>query len=938
VYPSSGRYIKLSMVRRTSLCFVLGLAALAASGALSSVATASLPYTQSLFSGLRWRLIGPFRGGRVNAVSGVPGEPETFYFGSVGGGLWKSTNSGRTWKPVFDSQPVASIGAIGVALSNPSIIYVGTGEADMRDSISFGNGMYKSTDAGRTWKHIGLDATRQIGRVLVDPKNPDVIFVAALGHAYGPSSDRGVYRSRDGGASWQRVLYKNDSLGAVDLALNPFDSKIIYASMWATRRPPWYIYAPSKGPGSGIFKSTDGGDTWQPLTAGLPAEGLGRIGLAVAPTNPNRVFAVVDAKEGGFFRSDDAGATWAKVSAENRLWGRGWYFGRVTVDPKNEDIVYVSNTALYKSTDAGKTWMPIKGAPGGDDYHQLWIYPDDPKRMIVASDQGAVVSVDGAETWSSWYNQPTAQLYHVAADYRFPYWVTGSQQDSGAVGTPVRSPRAEISEHEWTGLGAGGESGYTAPDPLHPEILFGGTVTRWNVVSGASRNISPERGAQGGPFRHAWTQPLVFSQADPHALYFANQYLYKTTNGGESWTQISPDLTREDPGVPSNLDEAAAADAPQGKRRGVIYTIAPSPVSASLIWVGTDDGLIQITTDDGKTWQNVTPTGLTPWSKVTMIDASHFNVDEAYAAVERHQLEDYEPYIFRTRDAGKTWQKITKGLPAGVYLQTVKEDTVRRGLLFAGTELGVFVSFDDGDTWQSLQLNLPPASMRDLAVHGDDLIVATHGRGFWVLDDITALRQINEVVAQSNAFLFKPADAVTIPPPSENGTPQPKDEPFADNPPYGAMIDYYLKSDVSEPITLEILDAMGQTIRRYSSDDKIAAPNPNTLNVATVWVVTPKPLSAAAGMHRWVWDLRSSPAGGGGERGVTGRAVGGGQRAGGGGGIGGGFAGGGFGGRGGAPAVQPGTYTVKLTVDGKSYTQPLTVKPDPRQTVPVRQD
>jgi photosystem II stability/assembly factor-like uncharacterized protein len=899
----------------------LGRSARPASGPFSSPSTPSESSGRSFFSDLRWRMIGPFRGGRVNAVSGVPGEPEAFYFGSVGGGLWKSANAGRTWTPIFDTQPVASIGAIGVSPSHPATVYIGTGEADMRDSIGFGNGMYKSADAGLTWTPIGLEGTRQIGRVLVDPKNPNVVFVAALGHAYGPGPDRGVYRSRDGGASWRKVLYKNDGLGAVDLALDPADSKIVYAAMWATRRPPWYVYAPSNGPGGGLYKSTDGGDTWQPLTAGLPAAGVGRIGLAVAPTNANRLYAVVDAKEGGFFRSDDAGATWVRVSAENRLWGRGWYFGKVTVDPKNEDIVYVSNTALYKSTDAGKTWMPIKGAPGGDDYHQLWIYPDDPKRMIAASDQGAVVTVDGAATWSSWYNQPTAQLYHVAADERIPYWVTGAQQDSGAVGTPIRSPRAELSEHDWTGLGAGGESGYTAPDPLHPEILFGGMVTRWNVVTGVSQNVSPERGgAPGGPFRHAWTQPLVFSKADPQALYFANQYLYKTMTGGANWTPISPDLTREDAGVPSNLDEAAAADAPPGRRRGVIYTIAPSPLSAPAIWIGTDDGLIRFTTDDGKTWRDVTPPGLTPWSKVTMIDASAFDVNEAYAAAERHQLEDYEPYLFRTRDGGQTWQKITKGLPAGVYLQTVKADPLKRGLLFAGTELGVFVSFDDGDSWQPLQLNLPPASMRDLAIHGDDLIVATHGRGFWVLDDITVLRQFNEAAAQSGAFLFKPADAFAFPPPSENGTPQPKDEPFAENPPFGAMIDYYLKSPEPGPVRLEILDAAGQIVRRFSSDDKIAPPNPNTLNVAAVWIAAPAPLPAAAGQHRWVWDLRSNPTAGGGPRGGGGA----------------GFAGGGPGGRGGAPIVPSGAYTVRLTVEGQTLTQPLTVKPDPRQKISAK--
>ncbi len=897
--------IRQSVLR---ICFLLGVLIAAC---VPPDVSAQQAFPQNLYSGLRWRLIGPFRGGRVNAVSGVPGKPNTFYYGSVGGGLWKSTNAGRTWNPIFDAQRTASIGAIGVAPSAPNVVYVGTGEADMRDSISFGDGMYKSTDGGSTWKHIGLDATRQIGRVIVDPRDPNVVFVAALGHAYGPSPDRGVYRSRDGGATWQKVLYKGDGVGAIDLAFELGNPRVIYAALWATRRPPWYIYAPSNGPGSGIFKSTDGGTTWQPLTAGLPIEGVGRIGIAVAAANARRVYAVVDAKDGGLYRSEDSGASWSKISSDNRIWGRGWYFGKVAVDPKNPDIVYASNTALYKSTDAGKSWTPIKGAPGGDDYHQLWIAPEDPDRMILASDQGAIVSVDGALTWSSWYNQSTAQLYHVAADSRFPYWATGAQQDSGAVGTPTRSPHAEISMHEWTGLGAGGESGYTAPDPLRPEILYGGTVTRWNNLTGASSNVSPEPPAQRNLFRHDWTQPLVFSLADPHALYYANQYVYKTTDGGNTWTQISTDLTREDPGVPSNLDAAAAADAPPGgPRRGVVYTIAPSPVRAPLIWIGTDDGYVQVTPDDGKTWQNVTPPALSSWSKVTMIDASHLDADEAYAAVERHQLEDYEPYIYRTRDAGKTWRKITSGLPAGVYVQTVKEDPVRQGLLFAGTELGVYVSFNDGDDWQSLQLNLPPVSMRDFAIHGDDLIVATHGRGFWVLDDITPLRQINATVAQADAFLFRPADAINMPPGNEYGTPLPKDEPFAENPPYGALIDYYLKSIPTGPVTLEILNAAGQTLRRFGSDDRIPPRNPDTLVYPAFWQPTPEPLPATPGMHRWIWDLRVPPAAG-----STGRGVGGGP--------------GGGGGRGGA-LVSPATYTIRLTVGGKTYTQPLVVKPDPR--------
>lgn len=867
--------------------------------------TIAQQYDTNLYSGLRWRMIGPFRAGRVNAVSGIAGQPDTFYFGSVGGGLWKSMNAGRTWTPVFDAAGAASIGAIAVAPSNPNVIYVGTGEPDMRDSIQFGDGMYKSADAGKTWKQIGLESTRQIGRIIVDPKNPNVVFVAALGHAYGSNPDRGVYRSRDGGATWQKVLFKNDDLGAIDLAFDPTNSQIVYATLWNVRRPPWFIYTPANGPGAGIFKSVDGGTTWKEISEGIPAEGRGHIGIAVAPANRNRIYAAVDAKEGGVFRSDDAGATWTRLSADKRLWDRGWYFEKVTVDPKNADIVYVMNTSVYRSTDAGKTWIAIKGAPGGDDYHQLWINPDDPKRMVLASDQGGIVSVDGAVTWSSWYNQPTAQIYHVAADYRFPYWVTGAQQDSGAVGTPSRSRHSEISNRDWEGLCSGGESGYTAPDPLHPEILFGGTVSRCNVLTGETKNVSPERGAPENKFRHAWTQPLVFSQADPRALYYANQFLYKTTNGGESWTQISQDLTREDPGTPANLNEAAAADAPTEKRRGVVYTIAPSPLRAPMIWIGTDDGLIQLTNDDGKTWQNMTPPAMTAWSKVVMIEASHSNVNEAYAAVERHQLEDYEPHIYRTRDAGKTWTEITRGLPAGVYVQTVKEDPERSGLLYTGTERSVFVSFDDGDHWQPLRLNLPPASMRDLAVHGDDLIVATHGRGFWVLDNITPLRQIDNDVSRADVYLFRPAKVYSITPGSDNGTPMPRDEPLAENPPNGALIDYYLKSNASGPVTLEILDPAGEVIRKYSSEDKATPVNPDTLSIPMYWVRTPEPLSAAAGMHRWIWDLRPTPAP---------RPAGG---------------GGGFG-RGGGVTVLPGTYTVRLTVGGKSYAQPLVVKMDPR--------
>jgi photosystem II stability/assembly factor-like uncharacterized protein len=876
-----------------------------------------------LYSGLRWRMLGPFRGGRVDAVSGVPGRPHEFYFGSVNGGVWKSTNAGRTWTPVFDGQPVASIGALAVAPSRPDVLYVGTGESTLRDSVGYGNGMYTSTDAGKTWTHIGLDDTQHIGRVAIDPKNPDIVYVAAIGHLYAPNPERGVFRSRDGGKSWEKVLHPSDDVGAVDVVIDPANSKIVYASLWNTRRAPWYTYGPSNGPGGGIYKSEDGGAIWKQLKAGLPTEGVGRSGIAIAPSNPRRVYAVMDAKEGGLFRSDDGGATWTKTTGDTRVWGRGWYFEKIVVDPTNPDIVFVPNVGIQRSRDGGKTFstFAVRGSPGGDDYHQLWINPADPNIMIVASDQGSVVTFNGTSDtpeWSSWYNQPTAQLYHVSVTHTFPWTATGAQQDSGAVWVHSRSATSTISPRDWQGTCAGGESGYTAADPLNSDILYGGTVSKCNwALNSDAVNIAPPRGPDAP--RADWTQPLVFSKADPHALYYANQYLYKTTDGGASWTQISQDLTRTDPGVPQTLDQTTAAMTDRNGNRGVVYTIAPSPLLVPMIWVGTDDGLIHVTTDDGKTWQMVTPPAVTSWSRVTMIEASHFDFNEAYASVDRHQLQDFEPYIYRTRDMGRTWQRITNGLPAGVYVHTVKEDTQQRGLLFAGTERGAFVSFDDGERWESLQLNLPVTSVRDFDVHGDDLIVATHGRGFWVIDGINVLRQLNESVAQADAYLFAPSVTIAVMQGSDNGTPWQKDEPQAQNAPAGAFIDYYLKSAATTPITIEIADASGQTIRTDSS----AAPAPtvpiNPQTVSVLWLTTPQRPSAEAGMHRWVWDLRGSAAGRGRGTGAPAGGGRGGQRGGGGGG----------GGRFAGPPLT-GTFTVKLTVEGKTYTRPLIVKPDPR--------
>jgi photosystem II stability/assembly factor-like uncharacterized protein len=858
-----------------------------------------------LFQELRWRSIGPFRGGRALAVTGVRGQPEVYYFGAAGGGVWRTNDAGRTWNPVFDSQSIASIGAIAVAPSHPQIIYVGTGESDMRSQISYGNGMYKSTDAGKSWTHIGLLDSRQIARIIVDPRDPQKLFVAVLGHAYGPNTERGVFHSSDGGKKWKRVLFRDENTGAIDLAFDPTNTKVIYAALLQTRRPPWSIYAPSKGPGSGLYRSKDGGDHWEHLTGhGLPSEDLGRIGIASAPSNPRRIYLIIDAKQGGLYRSDDSGENWQRVSDDRRIWGRGWYFCEVSVDPKDADTVYVPNTGLYRSRDGGKTFAVIKGAPGGDDYHQLWIDPDDGRRMILGTDQGVVVSHNGAETWSSWYNQPTGQFYHVITDNRFPYWVYGAQQDSGSAATPSRSNYRALNFHDWRPVATGDENGYVAPDPQNPGVIYGGFVARQDLRNEQILEIPPGL-TQSDELRRTWTLPLVFSPLDAHVLYFGSQELFRTADAGSSWQAISSDLTREDPGVPANLDPPTAADAPEGKRRGVIYTIAPSYFRAGEIWAGTDDGLIQLTQDEGKSWTDVTPPELTPWSKVTHIEASHFDAGSAYVAVDRHRLEDQQPYLYRTRDFGKTWQRASNGIPEGSYLNCVREDPVRKGLLFACTELGVYISFNDGDTWQSLQLNLPVTSVRDLVVHGDDLVIATHGRSFWILDNMSALRQVSAQVAASDVWLFRPQTAYRARPGSDQGTPVPLDEPLAENPPSGAMVDYCLSTKPKSPVELEILDSEGKLVRRFASNDQLSKTDPSRMPIAMSWVHDETPLSAEAGMHRFVWDLHYAPPKGV-RRSFYGPA---------------------------GPWALPGNYIVKLTANGKSTSQPLVIRMDPRVNV-----
>ena len=865
-------------------------------------------FDQSIFAGLRWRLIGPFRGGRVLAVAGVRGQPQHFYFGSVDGGVWETRDSGRTWHPIFDDMPIGSIGAIAIAPSNPDVIYVGTGEADMRSDIAYGNGMYKSADGGKTWTHIGLEDSYQIGKILIDPDNPNIVFVAALGHAYGPNEQRGIFRSNDGGSTWQKILYKDADTGAIDLSFGS-DAKTIYASLWQTRRPPWNVYPPSNGPGSGLYKSLDAGNTWEQITGhGFPNQSLGRIGISVAPGNPNIVYALVDAKEGGLFRSEDSGANWTRVSDDRRIRQRGWYFGGITTDPKNPNVIYACDTTMYKSTDGGKTFLPFRGSPGGDDFHVLWIDPDDSNRMISGVDQGAIITLNGGVTWSSWYNQPTGQFYHVITDNRFPYWVYGAQQDSGAAGVPsfTSSNHDGINMMQFHEITAGGENGYIAPDPLNPEIVYGGTVSKLDMSTEQTEEVDPTF-AYPDIYRSTWTLPLIFSPRNPRVLYFSNQHLFSTADGGKHWTLLSPDLTREKLTVPPNLDPVTAEDsAVKGERRGVIYAIAPSPIMDHLIWIGTDDGLLWLTRDEGAHWQNVTPDTLTPWSKVGIIEASHFDADSAYAAIDRHRLDDYKPYIYRTHDGGKSWTLISNGIPDGSFVNVVREDPRRKGLLYAGTELGMYVSFDDGDQWQSLQFNLPVTSVRDINVHSDDLVIATHGRAFWILDNITSLQQMNEQIAQADAWLFHPAVAYRILPAEFTGTPLPKDEPMAENPAFGAVIDYYLKSNTASQITLDILNKDGQMVRHYSSEDRPSGIDVSKIVVTPDWSTERQALSKNAGMHRFIWDLHypfpevlqeEPPTDASEPKGIW---------------------------------APPGEYTIRLTVSGRSFTEPLQVKRDPR--------
>ncbi|MBI5170208.1 MAG: glycoside hydrolase [Candidatus Eisenbacteria bacterium] len=887
-----------------------------AAALVASVALAAPAFAQdsSLFSELRWRCIGPHRGGRTVAAAGVPQSRGLFYIGVNNGGVWRTTDYGRTWRPIFDDQPTQSIGAIAVAPSRPATIYVGSGEGLQRPDLSVGDGMYRSDDAGATWRHLGLRDGRQIPAIAVDPRDPERVFVAVLGHPYGPNRERGVYRSRDGGRTWECVLHTDDDTGAMDVVLDPANPRVVYAVLWAARQAPWEN-GWSLSAKNGLHKSVDGGTTWRRIGAGLPTgdEGLGRIGIGMCPSDPKRVYAITSgSKTGGLYRSDDSGEHFRLVNADERLCERNGDFDEVKADPTNADVVYVGNVVAWKSTDGGRTFEAFRGAPGGDDYHRFWIDPNDPRVILLAGDQGAVITVNGGESWSSWYNQPTAQFFHVATDFDFPYHVYGGQQESGSAGVASRGRDGAITLREWHPVGVE-EYGYVAPDPVHSHYVFGGKITRYDRRTGDVKNVSPDP-MRRQPLRWVRTMPVVWHPAQAHELLLGANVVFSSLDDGEHWTTISPDLTRESYETPPNMGAFAALDGEKGRHRGVVYTIAGSPRSPALIWAGTDDGLVHVTHDHGRTWSNVTPPALTPWSKVSMLEASYADSNVAYAAINRFRLDDVAPHVWRTRDGGRTWAEIVTGLPPDVVVNAVREDPVVPSLLYAATERGVFVSFDAGERWQSLRNNLPATSVRDLVVKDADLVIGTHGRSFWILDDVSPLRQAaasSAARAAAEVFLCKPALATRVRWNRNTDTPSPPDEPAGQNPPDGAVLDYVLARDARGPVTLELFDAKGRLVRRYSSADSVHA-------VATAdqtpgyWMREERALSAKAGAHRFVWDLREGPPPSDDrawgmaaiEHDTPAEPRG--------------------------PWVLPGTYTVRFTVDDRAYEQPLVVRMDPR--------
>ncbi len=872
---------------------------------------------------LHWRNIGPFRGGRVRAISGVPSQPSVFYMAQVNGGIFRTNDYGRTWQPIFDDQPTASIGALAVSVSNPNIIYAGSGEGLHRPDLSVGNGVYKSTDAGKTWAHLGLRDGQQIAQIAVDPRNPDHVLVAVAGHPYGPNEERGIFLSTDGGKTFAKTLYLDEETGGNDVQIDPADPQIVYASLWEAREGPWENAA-WNGPHGGIYKSTDGGKAWKQLRAGLPND-IVQANLAVAPSAPQHLFAsVATLKTVKLFRSDDAGEHWMLATDDTRPAARigGGDLPVVRFDSRDSKIVYSTSVVCWKSTDGGQTWEGWRGAPGGDDYQNIWINPNDSKTILLASDQGAIITVNGGQTWSSWYNQSTAQLYHVSADNAFPYRLYSGQQESGSVGIASRGPNGEITFRDWHPVGAE-EYGYVTADPLDPDIVYGGKLSRYDRRTHQAQDITPKP-FRNDAFRMVRTEPIIFSPLDPHLLFLGANTLWQTRDAGQHWTEISPDLTRKTYEIPASIGKFRDQPTAQPRQRGVIYTIAPSPLDQNRIWAGTDDGLIHLTTDGGKTWRDVTPPQIGAWWKVSLMDASHFDAKTAFAAVNTIRLDDLRPHIYRTTDDGKTWQEIVSGIPADENVNVVREDPERRGLLFAGTERGVYVSFDNGDHWQSLRLNLPATSVRDLIVKDDDLAIATHGRGFWILDDITALRQLPRGLAEASPSggasfrspvaatqLFVPQTAMRVRWNTNTDTPLPPDEPAGQNPPPGAIIDYSLGNQPAGAVTLEIKDEKGNLVRRYTSSAAAPTPDPK-LKIPHYWVRPPEQLAATPGLHRFVWDLHGEPLAGlkaeypmtAVEHETAPQPT--------------------------APWVLPGNYTIALTSGGRTFTQPLAVRMDPR--------
>jgi photosystem II stability/assembly factor-like uncharacterized protein len=855
------------------------------------------------YGGMKWRLIGPFRGGRVITVAGVPSQPNTYYFGAVAGGVWKTSDGGNTWDPLFDKQPVSSIGALAVSDSDPNVIYAGSGEACIRGNISYGDGVYKSTDAGKTWTNIGLRDTRHIGAVIVHPTNPDIVYVAALGHAYGPNSERGVFRTRDGGKTWEKVLFADDRTGAIEIVFDPKNPHVLFAAMWEGWRTPWTLN--SGGAKDGLYRSADDGTTWKRVEGnGMPEGPLGRIGVAVSGADSNVVYALIEAKEGGLYRSEDGGEHWSLVNPDHRFRQRAWYFTHVWADPKSTNTVYIANTGLFRSTDGGKTFERLL-APHGD-HHALWIDPNDPSRMINGNDGGATISVDGGKNWTTQNNQPTAQFYHVAADNDFLYRVYGSQQDNSSIGIPTRTDHGYIDRGDWTAVG-GGESGYIVPDPRDSNIVYaddeGPFFTRFDRRTGQAQSIQqwPEdisgHAAVTQKYRYTWTMPIVVSSHNPDVIYHTSQFVFRSTDAGHSWHEISPDLTRNDKSKQQDSGGPITKDQYSVEYYDVVFALAESPKQEGVLWAGTDDGLIQLTRDGGKSWSNVTPKEIPEWSAISLIEASPFDTATAYVAVDAHKLDNFHPYIFKTSDFGKSWTKIIAGLPDNSYVHAVREDPAKKGLLYAGTETGVWVSFDDGAHWQPLQLNLPGTPIHDLIVHNDDLVVATHGRSFWVLDSIAPLRQLTAAVASEPAHLFAPATASR----SRMGHMQPRRYPIGENPLEGAYIYYWLKEVPKEPAKLEFLDAQGKVIRKFTSEVKKKAEDKDEFDRDPEVEHIP----AEAGLNRFVWDLRYEP-----PAKIPAAIYDSGPPTG--------------------PLALPGVLQIRLTSAGKSYTAPLEIKMDPR--------